>query len=81
MKTSMQLPESVVREAKKLALEKGCTFRDLVLAGLRSQLREARSESVTSVVSRLRKGVDDGYWQKIGSDGYVAEQREGWREK
>ena len=68
-----------MREAKKLAVEKGCTFRDLVLAGLQRQLREARKESVTAVVSRLCDGVDDGYWRKIGSDRYVAEQRRGWR--
>jgi hypothetical protein len=78
MKTSMQLPDFVVLEAKKLALERRCTFRDLVLAGLQRELREARKESVSTIVSRLRKGVQDRYWGEVGADQYVAEERSGW---
>ena len=78
MMTSMQLPDSVVREAKKLALDKGCTFRDLVLTGLQRELREARRESVSTIVARLGEGVRDSYWKEVGADRYVAEGRKDW---
>ena len=42
----MLLPDSVAREAKKLALDKGCIFRDLVLTGLQREPREAEGKCI-----------------------------------
>lgn len=42
MKTTIELPDSVVREAKVLAAQRGTTLRALVLEGLERVIREAQ---------------------------------------
>ena len=45
MKTTIEIPDDLAAEAKRVAREGGSTMRDLVLAGLRSEL-ERRSARV-----------------------------------
>lgn len=38
MRTTVDIPDSVFRTAKRVAVEKGCTLRDLVTEALRHEL-------------------------------------------
>ncbi len=38
MKTTIELPDALAREAKKFAREQGTTLRDLVVEGLRAEV-------------------------------------------
>jgi hypothetical protein len=44
MKTTMDLPDSLLEEAKRVAARDGTTLRDLVEAGLRRIVRERRAK-------------------------------------
>ena len=46
MKTTIDLPDALANEAKTLAASTGTTLRDLVVAGLRSEV-ERRSRPAT----------------------------------
>lgn len=43
MKTTIELPDGLAQEAKTMAIDTGTTLRDLVVAGLRSELSRRRS--------------------------------------
>ena len=45
MKTTVEIPESLFRQAKIRATEKGMSFRDLVLDALRRELSEATQQA------------------------------------
>lgn len=42
MKTTIDLPDALAAEAKAVALEQGLTMRELVIAGLRSEVARRR---------------------------------------
>lgn len=48
MKTTIELPDELAREARELALEQRTTLKDLVVEGLRSEV-ERRRESIEHV--------------------------------
>lgn len=56
MKTTVDLPDSLVREAKRVAAEEGTTLRDLVERGLRSVLQQRQATEGF----RLRDASVDG---------------------
>ena len=65
MKTTIELPDALAREAKALAHEQGVTLRELVVDGLRSELERRGNASVrvdfqfpTYGGDGLRPGID-----------------------
>lgn len=77
MKTTVELPDSLVREAKKLAVEQGRTLRALIQDGLEREVSEARDSSSRDIVRQLKDGFADPYWSGKGANNYVVEQRKG----
>jgi len=45
MKTTVEISDSLAREAKALAAHEGTTLRDLIESGLRAVLRERRTKA------------------------------------
>jgi hypothetical protein len=64
MKTTIELPDALAREAKNLARDQGVTLRELVVVGLRNELeRRTTAQSHVDfdfpvVEGRLQAGVD-----------------------
>ena len=58
MKTSIDLPDALLDEAKKVAARDSTTLRDLVEAGLRRILRERRAKK-PFVLRDARVGGED----------------------
>ncbi|MGJ3242376.1 MAG: hypothetical protein ACFE0O_05400 [Opitutales bacterium] len=75
MKTSIDLPEQLIRDAKRVALDRQVTFRSLVILGLETVIRgEQSSKEILDALADL----DPSPWQGIDADAFVAEQRKGW---
>lgn len=76
MKTTIEIPNSLLEEAKKVASREGTTVRALVETGLRHVLSERKKRGVF----RLRKasfkgkglqpGVADASWERITEMAY-----------
>ncbi len=56
MKTTVELPDVLIREAKRVAAEQGLTLRELIESGLRAILEERQRPSGF----RLRDASVDG---------------------
>lgn len=70
MRTTLNLPDEVVREAKQRALDEGTTLTELIVQGLRARLRAGGPGGhlpVSTAVGGLRPGVD---WERlVAADG------------
>ncbi len=65
MRTTLNLPDDVVQEAKRRALEEGKTLTQLIVEGLRDRLRATGAGTplpVSLAVGGLRAGVS---WEKL----------------
>ena len=65
MKTTLNLPDPVVREAKRRALEEATTLTDLIVQGLKTRLEKGtRTEALPVSVAEggLRYGV---VWERL----------------
>ena len=65
MKTTLNLPDPVVKEAKRRALEEATTLTDLIIQGLKTRLeRGTRTETLPESVAEggLRYGV---VWERL----------------
>ena len=60
MKTTFDLPDDLVIEAKKLAAELRCPLRDLVQAGLRAELYRRRAPRSAGSDREIRWVTVDG---------------------
>ena len=71
MKTTVEIPDSVLDEAKRVAVDEGVTLRALIEQGLRRVLEERREDRAfqlrrASFGGRgLRPEVRDGSWERI----------------
>ena len=71
MKTTLEISDAVLEEAKRVAAEEGTTLRALVEEGLRRALYEHRQAATfelrrASVGGRgLQPGVEEGSWEQI----------------
>lgn len=45
MKTTVEIPDALARDAKQLARKDGVTLRELVVAGLRTEVERRRSKA------------------------------------
>jgi hypothetical protein len=66
MKTTIEIPDALAREAKAVAQRRGTTLRDLVVAGLRSEIE--RREASVSV---------DFHFPTVPGEGLVADLEPG----
>ncbi len=72
MKTTVNLPDALMKEAKRKAFEEGRTFTDLVVEGLRGQIavrRPVRKLPVSTAAGGLAAGVDWRFLQPADSGG------------
>jgi len=74
MKTTLNLPDQIVRDAKRRALEEETTLTDLIVQGLKARL-ERGGQSVSMPVSQagggLRPGVDWARLEAAENEGEV----------
>lgn len=76
MKTTIELPDPLVKEAKRIALERGQTLKDVMVIALESEVKRVQKQELLSWVKGLRQAFQDSGWKK--ADLYVAEQRTKW---
>lgn len=71
MKTTVEIPDTLLEEARKLAARQGTSVRMLIIEGLRRSIAERRRVSDfklrdASVPGQgLQPGVDGGDWNRI----------------
>jgi hypothetical protein len=71
MKTTIEISDSLLEEAKKLAAKEGTTVRAFVEQGLRRIVTERKSKGVFRLRKASFKGkglqtrVEDGSWKRI----------------
>jgi hypothetical protein len=77
MKTTVELPDALLDEAKKIARREGTSLRDLLEAGLRAVLKERRQPTPTfelraaSFEGRgLQRPFRDDRWDEIREASY-----------
>ncbi len=58
MKTTIDLPDALADEARRLAHESGTTLRELVMSGLRHELRARRDQARVDFVFPTFGGSD-----------------------
>ena len=76
MKTTFDLPEELVLQAKKVALSRKTTLRSLVLRGLQRELQSPTPEFKSQIATLL--AVDTAVWANVSPDSYVQTLRENW---
>lgn len=76
MKTTIELADDLVAEAKRAALERRTTLRALVDRGLRRELGLPTGDQQHPLMGLV--AVDGRLWQGLKGDAYVAEQRADW---
>ena len=76
MKTTVELPDRLVLNAKKAALERGTTLRALIECGLTRELKNP-SKIPSQPLEGIRQ-LDASVWEGTQPDSYVSELREGW---
>ncbi len=75
MKTTIEIADSLLTEAKELAKTQGTTLRALVEEGLRQVLEERGRESSFRITRATFKGrglqanVEEGVWRPARADG------------
>ncbi len=76
MKTTIEIPNSLLEEARKLASREGTTVRALVETGLRRVLSERKKKGAFKLRkasfkgSGLQPGVADASWERIREMAY-----------
>ncbi len=76
MKTTIELPDPLVKEAKRIALERGQTLKDVMTKALELEVRRVKKNELLNWVKDLKMEFNDTGWKN--ADRYVAEQRQGW---
>ena len=72
MKTTIEIPEDLLKEAKAVAAAEGVTLRSLIEEGLRRVLSVRRKKTEQFVLREarvtgngVRDGIDEGNWEQI----------------
>jgi len=70
MKTTVGIPDSLLSDAKRLAVEEGLTLRELVVTGLRLVLKRRDRDEFRLRDARVdgrgvQVGVNEGDWTRI----------------
>jgi len=77
MKTTVELPAPLVKQAKRLALEEDSTLRDLIERGLQWVVtgRDATDPMTPASLDEVGRGA----WSTVEPDKYVASLRKDWK--
>jgi len=78
MKTTVDLPESLVLRAKRAALDRRLSLKTLVMNGLEREIASP-SPAASHPLVGLRE-LDVSVWEGVNPDTYVAELRASWGE-
>ena len=76
MKTTIEIPDALLKEAKEVAAARGTTLKELVATGLHAVVHDARSPARVSyrrhtvAGNGLQPGVSAGNWETIRSLAY-----------
>jgi len=76
MKTTIDMPEDLVLEAKTAALSRKTTLRSLVLRGLRREIQNPSLEPESPIRGLL--DLDTDLWRNTSADRYVKSLRKDW---
>ena len=77
MKTTLDLPETLLRRAKRKALETNTTLKALVISGLQRELQSS-APIHPSPLEHL-KATDRSIWRGVKADAYVRALRKSWK--
>jgi hypothetical protein len=78
MKTTVELPAALVKEAKKMAIESDTTLRELIERGLHSVLAGQAGTLGTRPMPASLDDVGCGDWNGVPPDKYVHQLRQDW---
>ena len=76
MKTTIDIADSLLDQARRLAARRGATVRSLVEAGLRQVLAESRKEAPFTLRDAsfkgrgLQQGMDENSWSRLRDMAY-----------
>ena len=76
MKTTVELPDSLLEKAKRVALERNQTLEDVMISALEREVLRQKSGKLLDWVNGFRKEFKGAGWRN--PDQYVEEQRKGW---
>jgi len=79
MKTSVELPDALVKEAKKFAIEADTTLRDLIEHGLRQTVAGRMGGHGGQPPPTTLDEVGRGDWKGVQPDQYVTRLRKDWK--
>ena len=77
VKTTLDLPETLLRRAKRKALETNTTLKALVIAGLKRELQTSAPLHADPIAHL--KATDRSIWRGVRADSYVRELRKNWK--
>ena len=76
MKTTVELPDSLLKKAKRVALERNQSLEDVMISALEREVLRQKSGKLLDWVKSIRKEFNGAGWKN--ADQYVEEQRKGW---
>ena len=76
MKTTVELPDSLLEKAKRVALERNQTLEDVMISALEREVLRQKSGKLLDWVKGIRNEFKGAGWKN--ADQYVEEQRKGW---
>lgn len=70
MKTTVEIPDDLLRRAKETALSGGTTLRELIESGLRKEIESRQTSEYVLVDASfegagLQPGINEGDWRTI----------------
>lgn len=77
MKTTIELPEELLLEGKRVALERKTTLKQLIVNGLKKEIVSPSDPNSFDPLKKL-SSMDATLWTKENPDEYVKRMREGW---
>jgi len=77
MKTTIDLPPSLLKQAKHKAIENNTTFKALVISGLKKEIASP-AKTASDPIEQLRDAGAQ-LWRGIKADHYVRELRKNWK--
>jgi hypothetical protein len=79
MKTTVELPDALVKEAKKMAIERDTTLRDLIERGLHFVMAGPAGTFAARPAPPSLDDVGYGDWKGVTPDKYVHHLRQDWK--
>ncbi len=77
VKTTLDLPDTLLRRAKRKALETNTTLKALVISGLKRELQTSGPIHADPIAHL--KTTDPSIWRGVKADSYVRELRKSWK--